>query len=135
MTENPLVSIVVPVYKVERFLDRCVESLVNQSYENIEIILVDDGSPDSCGAMCDAWAEKDSRFVFSSGSNGAMPFIRMCICYGLTYVIQILALCLIIDAAGISDIVAPIVAVIITTPINYIMNKLNAFHDRHTQSS
>ena len=107
MTDNPLVSIVVPVYKVERFLDRCVESLVNQSYENIEIILVDDGSPDSCGAMCDAWAEKDSRFIFSSGSNGAMPFIRMCICYGLTNVIQILALYLMIDVAGISDIVAP----------------------------
>lgn len=77
----------------------------------------------------------NSRFVFSSGSNGAMSFIRMCICYGLTYVIQILALYLMIDVAGISDIVAPIVAVIITTPINYIMNKLYAFHDRHTQSS
>lgn len=78
MTDNPLVSIVVPVYKVERFLDRCVESLVNQSYENIEIILVDDGSPDSCGAMCDAWAEKDSRIRVLHKENGGQATARNC---------------------------------------------------------
>lgn len=58
---NVLVSIVVPVYKVERYLDRCVNSIVSQSYERLEIILVDDGSPDDCPALCDAWAKKDAR--------------------------------------------------------------------------
>lgn len=76
MTENPLVSIVVPVYKVEKFLDRCVGSLVAQSYENIEIILVDDGSPDRSGAMCDAWAEKDSRIKVLHKENGGQATAR-----------------------------------------------------------
>ena len=58
---NKLISIIVPVYKVEPYLDRCVQSIVNQTYANLEIILVDDGSPDHCPAMCDAWAEKDGR--------------------------------------------------------------------------
>lgn len=56
-----LVSIVVPVYKVEKYLDQCVESILNQSYKNIEVLLIDDGSPDRCPQMCDAWAQKDSR--------------------------------------------------------------------------
>ena len=51
-----LISVIVPVYKTEAYLDRCVESIVEQSYENLEIILVDDGSPDNCPALCDAWA-------------------------------------------------------------------------------
>ena len=58
---EPLVSVIIPVYKVEQYLDECVASVVNQTYRNLEIILVDDGSPDACPAMCDAWAEKDSR--------------------------------------------------------------------------
>ena len=61
MSEQPLISVIVPVYKVEPYLDRCVQSIVNQTYANLEIILVDDGSPDHCPAMCDAWAEKDNR--------------------------------------------------------------------------
>ena len=56
---DPLISVVIPVYKVEAYLDRCVESVVTQSYEKLDILLVDDGSPDRCGAMCDAWAGKD----------------------------------------------------------------------------
>lgn len=56
-----LISVIVPVFKVEAYLDKCVQSIVNQTYQNLEIILVDDGSPDRCGEMCDAWAEKDSR--------------------------------------------------------------------------
>ena len=56
-----LISVIVPVYKVEKYLDKCVSSIINQTHRNLEIILVDDGSPDHCGAMCDAWAEKDSR--------------------------------------------------------------------------
>ena len=52
---TPLVSVIVPVYGVERYLDACVEGLVGQTYRNLEILLVDDGSPDRCPAMCDAW--------------------------------------------------------------------------------
>ena len=55
------VSVIVPIYKVEPYLDQCVQSIVNQTYKNLEIILVDDGSPDNSPAMCDAWAEKDNR--------------------------------------------------------------------------
>lgn len=55
---GPLISVIVPVYKVEQYLDRCVSSILAQTYENTEIILVDDGSPDGCPAMCDAYAEK-----------------------------------------------------------------------------
>ncbi|MCR5207202.1 MAG: glycosyltransferase [Eubacterium sp.] len=58
---NPLITVIVPVYNVEKYLNRCVESIVNQTYKNLEIILVDDGSPDNCPAMCDEWAMKDSR--------------------------------------------------------------------------
>ena len=58
---TPKISVIVPVYKVEPYLDQCISSIVNQTYPNLEIILVDDGSPDNCPAMCDAWAEKDRR--------------------------------------------------------------------------
>ena len=57
----PLLSVIVPVYKVEAYLDECVESILNQTYTDLELILVDDGSPDRSGEMCDAWAERDSR--------------------------------------------------------------------------
>lgn len=53
-----LISVVVPVYNVEKYLNRCVESIVNQTYKNLEIILVDDGSLDNCPVMCDEWAKK-----------------------------------------------------------------------------
>lgn len=68
--DAPLISVIVPVYKVEAYLDRCVQSIVDQTYRNLEIILVDDGSPDNCGAMCDAWAEKDSRIKVIHKENG-----------------------------------------------------------------
>ena len=64
-----LISVIVPVYNVEQYLDRCVQSIVDQTYKNLEIILVDDGSPDSSGAICDAWAEKDSRIRVIHQSN------------------------------------------------------------------
>ena len=50
----PEISVIVPVYKVEKYLDRCIESIVNQTYPDFELILVDDGSPDNCPALCDA---------------------------------------------------------------------------------
>lgn len=55
------ISVIIPIYKVEAYLDRCVESIVEQTYTNLEIILVDDGSPDRCPQICDEWAKKDSR--------------------------------------------------------------------------
>ena len=61
MNQLPLISIIVPVYKVEAYLEKCLSSLTNQTYENLQILLVEDGSPDGSGAICDAWAEKDSR--------------------------------------------------------------------------
>jgi len=61
MSEMPLISVIVPVYRVEKYLDRCLASIVGQTYRNLEIILVDDGSPDGSGALCDAWAARDSR--------------------------------------------------------------------------
>ena len=57
VSKKPLITIIIPVYKVEDYLDKCVESVVNQTYKNLEIILVDDGSPDNCPKMCDDWAK------------------------------------------------------------------------------
>lgn len=57
----PTVSILVPVYKAEKTLDACVESILAQSYADFELLLIDDASPDHCPEMCDAWAEKDPR--------------------------------------------------------------------------
>lgn len=70
---SELISVIVPVYKVEKYLDACVESIVKQTYKDIEIILVDDGSPDNCPAMCDAWAKKDRRIkvIHQANSGGA----------------------------------------------------------------
>ena len=59
--KDKLITVVVPVYKAESYLDKCVSSIVNQTYHNLEIILVDDGSPDQCPQMCDAWAKRDNR--------------------------------------------------------------------------
>lgn len=65
-----LITVIVPVYNAEQYLDRCVQSIVDQTYSNLEIILVDDGSPDKCGLMCDAWAKKDSRIKVIHKRNG-----------------------------------------------------------------
>ena len=74
--EEPLISVIVPVYKVEPYLDKCISSIANQTYKNLEIILVDDGSPDNCPAMCDAWAEKDSRIRVIHKPNGGLSDAR-----------------------------------------------------------
>ena len=73
---NELISIVIPVYKVEAYLSACVESVLAQTYQNFEVILVDDGSPDNCPAMCDAWAEKDSRIRVIHKENGGLSSAR-----------------------------------------------------------
>ncbi len=59
--ENPLISVIVPVYKVEQFLNRCVDSILNQTYGHLEILLIDDGSPDNCPQICDDYAKNDRR--------------------------------------------------------------------------
>lgn len=74
--QKPLVSVIVPVYKVEDYLDKCVKSIVAQTYENLEIILVDDGSPDNCPSMCDSWAQKDSRIKVIHKENGGVSSAR-----------------------------------------------------------
>lgn len=73
---NPLISIIVPVYKVEQYLDECVQSIVNQTHKNLEIILVDDGSPDGCPKMCDDWAQKDHRIKVIHQVNGGAAVAR-----------------------------------------------------------
>lgn len=73
---KPLVSVIVPIYMVEKYLDRCVTSLVNQTYKNLEIILVDDGSLDSCPKICDQWAGKDDRIQVIHKENGGLSDAR-----------------------------------------------------------
>ena len=71
-----MISVIVPVYKVEAYLDRCVNSIVKQTYRDLEIILVDDGSPDQCGDMCDEWAKKDKRIKVVHKENGGLSDAR-----------------------------------------------------------
>lgn len=73
---QPLISVIVPVYKVEEYLNRCVDSILNQTYENIELILVDDGSPDNCGKICDDYAAKDDRVKVIHKQNGGVSTAR-----------------------------------------------------------
>lgn len=72
----PLVSVIVPVYKVEKYLDQCVRSLLSQTMKDIEILLIDDGSPDGCGAMCDAYAAADTRVRVIHKPNGGLSDAR-----------------------------------------------------------
>ena len=73
---NKLISIVVPVYEVEKYLKKCVHSILNQTYNNLEIILVDDGSPDRCGLICDEYAQKDNRVKVIHKENGGLSDAR-----------------------------------------------------------
>ena len=73
---HSLVSIIVPIYKVEPYLRRCLDSIVNQTYTNLEIILVDDGSPDTCPQICDEYAAKDKRIVVIHKENGGLSDAR-----------------------------------------------------------
>jgi len=71
-----LISVVVPMYKVEAYLERCIQSLVDQTYTDLEILLVDDGSPDRCGEICDEWAKKDARIRVIHKKNGGLSDAR-----------------------------------------------------------
>ena len=72
----PTISVIVPVYKVEKYIHRCVDSILGQTYTDFELILVDDGSPDNCGAICDEYAAKDSRVVVIHQENGGLSAAR-----------------------------------------------------------
>ncbi|MCI6266632.1 MAG: glycosyltransferase [Erysipelotrichaceae bacterium] len=76
MNTNALISVIVPIYNVEKYLDRCIESIVNQTYKNLEIILVDDGSPDNCPKICDKWSKKDNRIKVIHKENGGLSDAR-----------------------------------------------------------
>lgn len=69
MNNQPLLSVIVPVYKVEKYLHRCLDSIINQTYRNLEIILIDDGSPDNSGEICDEYAKKDKRITVIHQEN------------------------------------------------------------------
>ena len=74
--QSPLISIIIPVYQVEKYLDKCIASIVNQTYQNLEIILVDDGSSDNCPAICDTWKEWDPRINVIHQKNGGLSHAR-----------------------------------------------------------
>lgn len=76
MKKEPLISVIVPVYKVEPYLVKCVNSIREQTYSNIEIILIDDGSPDRCGEICDDFAKQDKRIKVVHKKNGGLPSAR-----------------------------------------------------------
>ena len=74
--DEPLVSVVVPVYRVEPYIQVCLDSIIGQTYRNLEIILIDDGSPDRCGAICDEYAMRDSRIKVIHKGNGGVSAAR-----------------------------------------------------------
>lgn len=73
---NNLISVIVPIYNVEKYLPKCIDSIINQTYQNLEIILVDDGSPDNCGKICDDYAKKDKRIKVIHKENGGVSDAR-----------------------------------------------------------
>ena len=76
MTDNLKISIIVPVYNSQKTIQRCCDSLLNQTYKNIEIILIDDGSTDASGKICDEFAKKDSRARVIHKKNGGLSSSR-----------------------------------------------------------
>ena len=76
MSEKPLISVVVPIYNVAKYLKKSIESIVNQTYTNLEIILVDDGSKDESGEICEDYSLKDSRIIVIHKPNGGLSDTR-----------------------------------------------------------
>lgn len=73
---NDLISVIVPIYNVEKYLNKCIDSIISQTYKNLEIILIDDGSPDRCPQMCDEYSKKDNRIKVIHKENGGVSFAR-----------------------------------------------------------
>lgn len=73
---SPKISIIVPVYKVEKYIHKCIDSILNQTFKDFELILVDDGSPDNCGKICDEYAKKDNRIIVIHKENGGQATAR-----------------------------------------------------------
>ena len=73
---NHLISVIIPVYNVEKYLDKCIISVLNQTYKNLEIILIDDGSTDKSGLLCDEWAKKDNRIIVKHKENSGVSATR-----------------------------------------------------------
>ncbi len=73
---EPLISVIIPIYNVEKYLDYCIQSVIAQDYQNLEIILIDDGSTDSSGSICDKYASKDSRIIVIHKENGGVSSAR-----------------------------------------------------------
>ena len=76
MADNEMISVIIPVYNAEKYLEKCIRSVVEQSYKNLEIILVNDGSTDHSGAICDKWAKKDKRIQVIHKANGGQSDAR-----------------------------------------------------------
>ena len=76
MYRQQMVSVIVPVYNVENYLKKCLDSIINQSYTNLEILLIDDGSTDASGELCEKYAEKDSRVKIFHKENGGLSSAR-----------------------------------------------------------
>lgn len=74
--DNALITVVLPIYNTEKYLDQCIASVTGQTYFNLEILLIDDGSPDNCPQVCDAWAEKDSRIRVIHKQNEGLGYAR-----------------------------------------------------------
>ena len=73
---DDLISVIVPIYNVEKYLKQCIDSIINQTYKKLEIILVDDESPDECGIICDEYQKKDSRVRVIHKKNGGVSSAR-----------------------------------------------------------
>ena len=71
-----IISVVVPIYKVEKYLAQCIESIIRQTYQNLDILLIDDGSPDNCGEICESYAQKDGRITVFHKKNGGLSDAR-----------------------------------------------------------
>lgn len=76
MEKNDLISVIIPIYKVEKYLNKCIDSIIQQTYKNLEIILIDDGSPDNCGEICDNYALIDHRISVIHKVNGGLSDAR-----------------------------------------------------------